>query len=336
MFSISFLLPFLQQNKLKHLSLTFLFSSLSVASNLTFLVPGLIVLFYVIAHQLLNTDRSLKKSLFKILIYIVFSGSLIPFIILGIQLKNHGALYIGSLDGFWAVTGSSICKNVLFSYLSIWKYVLLLLLLFGVITAIVLFIKMKFAAVIKEPLFLFVVLVSGNLIAIEMMAAIMKINYPVDRSAFSLIILFILMLFFALDQTKTGRMLQLSFLFFPIIFISKMNFSTILVSPADSMSDEFYQRVRNYVKDEKTIGVDALFNLNWYFKESLSKNKATAILYPIHYTEPLDVFVTHKSLPGIVASDFDTLAFDQNSGLVAYSYSQKTTDTYFSLAFGRK
>jgi len=106
-------------------------------------------------------------------------------------LKMGGALYYGSLDGLWEVTGKSLSSNVLFCSPEVVCYILSLILIL-MLTYLFYAIKINgFWKQLKEKESIVSYYLFGNLIAIVLLANFLLVNYPEDKVGMYLILLFI-------------------------------------------------------------------------------------------------------------------------------------------------
>src|SRR5690554_7005922 len=82
---------------------------LSVYANLNFILSLILMgLLFVLMQLLHKKELSIKQHLLLVSNYILLALAMLPNIFYGLQLKESGALYYGSLDGFWEVTGKTL------------------------------------------------------------------------------------------------------------------------------------------------------------------------------------------------------------------------------------
>lgn len=266
----------LKEKHTGHLILLLLFFYLAILSNLTYLITSLIVVSYVIFITLLYSKKiGIKALVFHTFLIIVFCYSLIPLVEFSFALKNAGALYYGSLDGLWWVTGKTLSRYILF-YDADWLRIAYVLI--GLVGAILLFIQWKkesWLQFITSTSFWLCMLIGGNIIAILFLAKVMKVNYPEDRAAMYLIPLCILALTVLFAQNKISRYVLLILLFFPISFIAKLNLNTSVFSPDDRMSEAFYQNAIKGLKPNETVSVYPIQQLTYAYFERTNPNRQT-------------------------------------------------------------
>lgn len=174
---------FVKESRTKSLILLYFFSFLAVFSNLVFLVSACLALVLALSIHLKNIRNfAVAKNVFLLVLHIGFIYSLLPIISFGQLLKEHGALYYGSLDGFWVVTGKTLSKYVLYydaDWLK-WGFIILFLLFFGLLTY--LFFKRGFWKQAAKETTILSLFLFGNIVAIFILAIFMKVNYPEDRA----------------------------------------------------------------------------------------------------------------------------------------------------------
>lgn len=305
-----------------HLMLLLLFFYLAILSNLTYLITSLIVVSYVIFITLLHSKKiGIKALVFHTFLIIVFCYSLIPLIEFSFALKEAGALYYGSLDGLWWVTGKTLSRYILF-YDADWLRIAYVLI--GLIGAILLFIQWKkesWLQFITSTSFWLCMLIGGNIIAILFLAKVMKVNYPEDRAAMYLIPLCILALTVLFAQNKISKYVLLILLFFPISFIAKLNLNTSVFSPDDRMSAAFYQNAMKDLKPNETVSIYPIQQLTYAYFERSNMNHQTKHIGTIQkdFLPSSDLILTKTTwlFPKDDISMYDVVAEDPASSYIA-------------------
>lgn len=256
-----------------HLILLLLFLYLGVLSNLTYLITSLILVAYIVFIILLHSKKiGIKTLVFQLFLLLVFSFSLIPLINFSFELKEAGALYYGSLDGLWWVTGKTLSRYVLF-YDGNWLRIAYLVI--GLMGAVLLFLQWKketWTQFLTSTSFWLCTLIAGNIFAILFLAKVMKVNYPEDRAAMYLIPLSILALTTLFAQNKITRYFLVILLFFPLSFIAKLNLNTSVFSPDDRMSTSFYQNAVKDLKPNETVSIYPIQQLTYAYFERTNPN----------------------------------------------------------------
>lgn len=304
-----------------HFILLLLFLYLAVLSNLTYLVSTLMILCYVVFIALLHSRKlGIKALVFHAFLVIVFCYSLLPLIQFTFALKEAGALYYGSLDGLWWVTGKTLSRYVLFLDADWLRIVYVLI---GMAGAVIFFLQWK-----KEPILRFLsgssfwlcMLVGGNILAILFMAKVMQVNYPEDRAAMYLVPLSILAFTVLFAQYKLSKYFLLVLLFFPIGFIAKLNLNTSVFSPDDRMSQAFYTRAVTGLKADETVTVCPIMQLTYSFFERRNPVRKTKHIAAVQetFSPTADLILTKKAyLEGVDFSEYRITAEDPANNYVA-------------------
>jgi hypothetical protein len=264
----------LKEKHTGHLILLLLFLYLAVFSNLTYLISSLILLCYVFFITLTFAKQlGIKALVFHGFLLLIFCFSLLPLIEFTFALKGAGALYYGSLDGLWWVTGKTLSKYVLFFDANWLRLVYVLL---GLVGFTLLFLQWKKDAwipFISSTSFWLSTLIGGNIVAILFLAKVLKVNYPEDRAAMYLIPLCILALTALFAQNRWIKYLLIGLLFFPISFLWKMNLNTSVFSPDDRMSEAFYRQATKGLQAGETVRVGAIMQLTYSYFERTNKQR---------------------------------------------------------------
>jgi hypothetical protein len=322
---IAHLLHYLNSPSVKALFFSYLFMGLAVSANLTLMNTCLITLgLAVIAPFLSAEKRPLKTKVWEWALHLGFIVGLCPFVAFGLGLKNAGALYYGSLDGIWDVTGKTLSEYILFIK-DDWLRFVYLFLFAGFITyAIILIRKMKRHEWLQRPYLVYVIVFFGNILAILILAFVFEVNYPEDRTGMYLAVLFLFLVFNLLDAFKFGKWAQIALFFFPIGFIASVNLETSIFSPDDRMNQGFYDEVKKHIKPEHSLMIYPIMNWNWPYKESHSKVKASVGLFYNPQTTLTDILITKTNFlknPD-VSRLYDTIAVHEPSFYVAFKRKQ--------------
>lgn len=266
--ALYYLRQFSKELSWKNLALVFLFLLLCVAANLTYLVSCLLITGICGLIWLIDFKKiPVRTKIFQLLTTVLFSCLLYPFIGFSLDLKEAGALYYGSLDGLWWVTGKTLSAYVLF-YDGNWlRYAYLIV---GMALAVLAFVqlrKISWKVWFKQPFVQWGFIAVMNIAAFLFLAKVLKVNYPEDRAAMYLIPLSILTVGALLIQSSYGKYLLLLLLFFPLTFIWRLNLNTSVFSPDDRMSNEFHAAVRKELKANEPIAVYPIMQLTWSLHE---------------------------------------------------------------------
>lgn len=312
---------FQKTNDLRSLLYTYLFLILTVSANLTFVNTCFILLgINIISIFLRKDEESLFHKVKEWFAHIGFILLLSPFIYYGFLLREKGALYYGSLDGLWEVTGKTLSRYILFLDGDWLKYVYLLLFALLVVYLIVRLKSSKLKEWFKAPFVIYACLFFGNIIGILLLAWLLEVNYPEDRTGIYLALLFLLMLFYVFDHIKIGKWLHWLFLFFPISFLGHLSLHTSVFSPDDRMNNEFFAKVKEHTEAENSIMIYHIMNLNWPYFESHYKNKSSVGLFSDPNSTLTDIIVTKTTVitnPDI-SRLYDTIAVHPPSTYIAF------------------
>jgi hypothetical protein len=272
--SLVYIKRYLHQSNSKNLTLSLLFSTLSIYANLIFINSFLLTLMLLFLVFLLKRKQFSVKH--KMQFISIFMGCLIasaPMFVYSFALKTGGALYYGSLEGIWDVTGKSLFEHTLF-YASDGAMLLITALLFLLLIRAVLSLLSSKSILLffQDTQYLFIYFLLGNVFASIFLAEFLSVNYPEDRAAIHLIPLSILTGGFVFNALNKNY-ISLLFLFFPISLLFNLNLSTSIVTPDQRLNPQFYAKVRKEVND-KNILVYPTSALNWaYYERNQSEKK---------------------------------------------------------------
>jgi hypothetical protein len=312
---------FVKESRSKSLILLYICSFLAVFSNLVFLVSACLALVLALIIHLKNIRSfSLGKNIFATAVHIAFIYSLMPIISFGQLLKEHGALYYGSLDGFWIVTGKTLSKYVLYydaDWLK-WFFIFLFVLFFGLL--IYLLFKRGFWNQAARETTILSWFLFGNITAIFVLAIFMKVNYPEDRAGMYFIPLIILLVGFFTHEFPKWRYVQLILLFFPISAIFHLNLNTSVFTPDERFDASFYEKLKKSIDTSTTVSVYHTMILNWSLLERQSKDEIKIQSNVADKFSPLYDIIINKSsqLDARDLKEYQLLCKDLPSGFVAY------------------
>lgn len=307
-FGISHAITYISKRTSK--SLVYLLASfwIAVFANLIFLNSCVLILGFLFSQQLASPAN--RKWFFFYIFF--FCLGLVPFVFFGFQLKNAGALYYGSLSGLWEVTGKSLSEYVLFNKgygAFIVVSVLIFYLLFGWIKTVF---ENRWSDLMGKSSFLIGALLFGNLAIILVLAFVLKVNYPEDRTGMYLIPLVILLFVFYLDEGKYGKWVQWTLLFFPISFLFHLSLHSSIYSPDQRTSMDFYRTVKSKLRPDYSISSYHMNIWTWNYCESFAKNKSSVLLTQFPDFPISDIILVKKNTiknPEIVEK-YDTIAVD--------------------------
>jgi len=304
---------------------------LSIFANLTFLISALLVMGYVIGYTIIHFRLLDRWKIFWLLTaLLLFVFGLKPLLGFSFELRDAGALYYGSLDGFWPVTGKTLCRYVIF-YDADWLKGAIGIgaVLIGLLVLILLQ-HHRFKPFLQRTEAWGSYLLIGNVVSILFLAKVMHINYPEDRAAMYFIPLVLLVIGAVLGQFNKLRWLLLVLLFFPITFIWQLNLRTSVFTPDQRMSLAFYQKVRSNLLSSDHLCVDPIQQLNWAHFERKYQDQPHFGVAERTFGDEYDVIISNKIFPITKAfkRKYKILAFDPDNGVIAYR--KRDRRTYFS------
>lgn len=266
--ALVFLLRYTKEHKTIHLVVLIGLLWLSVFANFTYLISSILIAGFAGISWLVSWKRLTKRQVaLQFFLFILFLLSLAPFINYSFDLKEAGALYYGSLDGLWWVTGKTLSRFVLFFDADWLRIVYLGLGLLALTGSWWIMRKLPFKEWVKNPLIHWGFLIAGNLAAILFLAKVMHVNYPEDRAAMYFVPLCLLASGFLISHFSFSKFGAYVFLFFPITFLMKTNLNTSVFSPDDRMTNEFYQQVKAELKPGDAVAVYPIMQLTWALHE---------------------------------------------------------------------
>lgn len=317
---IIFFNDFLISRKTSKLFFAYIFLLLAISANLTLVNTCFIFIATAICSSFISNKLSIGSHIKEWFIHLLFIASLYPFIKYAFELKERGALYYGSLDGIWDVTGKTISKYTLF-YDEDWlRFVYIFMLAAFFIYILVYLKKINRFEWFNHPKLIYALLLFGNLTAILAMAYLMDVLYPEDRVGFYLIPLFLLLFFHFLDDLKFGKWLQYILLFFPISFIFHINLHSSVFSPDDRLNQDFYKKIKAELTPESTLQIYRIMNWGWPYAESHVKEKASVGQFDNANSILPDILITKTTVltnPKVLEL-YDTIAYYEPSTHIAF------------------
>ncbi len=257
MLAFCFIQSWLETKKTASYILIILLLIAALLCNLSLLIPLFILLFYFILISVIQRKLfSLRQLVGFWVTTLCFMVFLVPVYIYINKLKKAGALWWGSKEGLWEVTGKSISKNVFFSESEIFRYLLVFWIAF---MTVLLILQIKSSGIRKMVTSLswwVPALFIAVLFSIKISAKILDINYPMDRVGMYLVPLFILSLGFSIQKLRGIRWFLLLLLWFPVSFMLKMNLNTSVFSPEDRIHLSFYRKMLREIPSDATISAD--------------------------------------------------------------------------------
>ncbi|MDH4471953.1 MAG: hypothetical protein QE487_05050 [Fluviicola sp.] len=305
---------------------------LSISANLTFLVSAVLVMVYVIGFVVIHFKLLNRWKIFWLSAAILlFVLALKPLLGFSFELRDVGALYYGSLDGFWPVTGKTLCKYVLFYDANWLKWAIGIGAVAIGVLVLILLRRHRFKSFLQRPESWGSYLLVGNVVSILFLAKVMHINYPEDRAAMYFIPLVLLVFGSVLGQFIKLKWLLLALLFFPISFLWQLNVRTSVFTPDQRMSLAFYQEVRDNLQPEDRLCIDPIQQLNWAHFERNYQSQPHFGVADRTFEGNYDVIISNKIFPITKAfkRKYKILAFDPDNGVIAYRRKVKSDPVIF-------
>lgn len=303
----------------KNLILLYVCCWLAIFANLTFLLSACISIGIALLIYLYHfTQWNWKKHFTFLLVHLLFLLALLPFLYFSYVLKKGGALYYGSLDGFWAVTGRSLSRYVLFYEADWQQWIWMLLLVSLFLFSIYQLVKNGFLEFLSQKLSIFSVFLLGHVMAIFWMAWVLQINFPEDRAGMYLIPLVVLTFGFLLDKFPKAKFFSLVLLFFPITFIAQLNFNTSVFTPDERLDSALREAIKKQITTKNTFLVYHTMVLNWDFAERRESAIRVQPAFSSSFSPYYDFALVKRSM--ISPRDlkrYEILYDDSNSGILA-------------------
>ncbi len=276
--------------KMKHLLLAYLFIGIAFAANLTLSNTVLLFIGLGILIQWINRKNlSLKHHLLFILAHVTLVVYMLPFIDFALRLKEAGALYYSSLDGIWDMTGKTLSRYVFFLDHDAWMYAYIAIFIAFVYLLFRSFSFKNLHEWVAKPIFTFNFLFFGNIVAAVLLALLLKVNYPEDRTGMYLIPLFIYLFIYLLNEVKYSEWILL---FFPISLLSNLSFHSSVFTPEERLTEQLYREIIQEVDDEETVAIYKTMFANWHYQSSHFAKKTSVAQTNMDHTNLVDIFVT--------------------------------------------
>jgi len=332
-----YIYQYAQKQKLYAVVLCYLCAFLGFAANLTLLNSVMLI---ILAVGIIHLTHWKKIKLWQHIT--VFAGTLFlaricwPLIAFALNLKEKGALYYSSLDGIWDMTGKSISKQVWFTDSDILMFVYLLFFAIVLYQLFLIFRTKKWKEFIAQPETWVNYLFFGNLVAVLLLAIVLKVNYPEDRTGMYFIPLFLLMVLHAMQKLRFS---EIALVALPIVFFTKMNLHSSVFTPEERITREFYAKVKAELNPDDAVSLYKTMFANWQYLES---HQSKGIHFP-HTTmrngDEADVFITRRGVQALdslrnpyLYKKYRLFATDPNNDHLAYRRIQpRKENTFFEL-----
>ena len=238
---------------------------ISIASNLTYLFPSLVLVVYTQLLFIIEGNFNRRRILINTLLMFGWFATISPFVQYGFKLREANALWWGNQDGLWESTGKSLSKLVLFSGNVGVLYFIVVLMLFCAFYFIKGSIKQGLWSFVQRPEAMFFILFVGCLTGIVVMRYVLDVNYPMDRVAMYIVPLFIVCVSVYLSQQRVLKIALLGLLYFPLSFIYHINLSTSIFSPEDRIPTYLTDQIKEELNDETTLSAEYVSHLSYAY-----------------------------------------------------------------------
>ncbi len=238
----------------------------AILSNLSFFVPCFFVICFIALQYLAQWKTTQNKARIQtLLVLLLYLLACVPLYVYLNKLKKAGALWWGSRDGFWEVTGKSLCKYVFFSENPLWKISLLVICLACLVLIVRHGIQKGLRDLIASPAFFIPGILALSIASAFFMAIFLEVNYPMDRVAMYMVPLFLLSVGILFAQLKITSYLLLAYCWFPLSFVIKMNLDTSVFSPEDRIHRTFYANIKKLVKPNDILSADYVSHMSYAY-----------------------------------------------------------------------
>jgi hypothetical protein len=324
--SIYYIVKALQTNRSIYYLGCLLFALFALLANLTLLISFLMIFAWLMLLYLMKFKTGTKRNNILTVLYLFLAlipvWGILKYIFL---LQNTGALYYGSLNGFWRVTIHTL--SFMFTGFNGQVAPFMVLFLFGAIGLIfvVILVKEKIIPLLTDPKLIFFVLLCGNIAAILFMGRVMKVNYPEDRTGLYLIPFFIGSMCFLTDKAliiwnkKWLLLLMIPLLFFPVNFLYSLNFSRCNIYIEDRFPQRYFDKVSSAQKPgdfPATVGGNSVKLFCWtYFNYRSGGTQSAVHFWNFPSTDEEYQIVRPDEIPAWKNS-YDSIDYDKYSGLL--------------------
>ena len=315
-----------ENGKILHIFLAGVFLWLSTCANLTSMVTSIILFMLMGVYSILIDWKTSKIRLLYKIGVLILTG--LPFLILvqwSLKLKELGLLYYGTLDGFYALTVKSLFEVFVGDYHP-WMAVLVTLLFLAVVAFLIIqFIKEKSLKNLLSGYNIMPLLIIGSVVVINLLAWIMEVNYPEDRTGIYLFVFMAGATAFVFSkwalQKKWLSFVAIIYLFFPISFVAKPDLRHASFWRDARASQPIYDQVTTLESNFKfplVVGGYATQELCWYYLNHQDEGEQGRLHWTVHPTLDTDVqFICPvRMTEPKVREYYDSMYYDKAANLV--------------------
>lgn len=296
MLGLWMLIRYAQSLKLVHVILAYVLVFIALAANLTLMNSMILVVLGVAIIHLTSWKKITYLQHGLVVLGTLFLARICwPLVAFAMQLKKSGALYYSNLDGIWDQTGKSLSRYILFTDHDGLMFVLLLLLVVFVVQLWFL-LKNGWKSFLQVQQTWVAYLFFGNFVAVLVMAFVMKVHYPEDRTGMYFIPLFFLLVFFIVDRIRYS---EYAFLFFPISLLTHLSIHSSVFTPEERMTTAFYNKVKSQLSEDDVVTLYKTMFANWQYHESHQSNGVHFPHVSMRNGDEADVFVTRRGVQAL-------------------------------------
>lgn len=238
-----YLYRYANEQKLIHVAVSYLLMFIAMAANLNILNSLILTVMGVALIHITNWKKiSWKKHALVILGTIFLARITWPLIAFALKLKESGALYYSTLDGIWDMTGKSLSRYILFTDHDILMYLFLLLILLSLLLLWRKYQTDAWRGFLHDSNTWISFFFFGNLAAVLLMAFLMHVNYPEDRTGMHFVPLFLLLVFKLMERVKHSEWILLGF---PLSLVMHLSIHSSVFTPEERITRSFYQKVKS-------------------------------------------------------------------------------------------
>lgn len=325
-----FLYRYANSFKLLHLVFTYVFAFIALSANLT-LLNSLILIISAVGLIHLTHFKQLKwwQHGAFILGTLILARITWPLIAFALKLKASGALYYSSLDGIWDMTGKSLSRYIFFTDHDFLMYAFIALFLFLGFRLWKEYSTNGWKVFLKSSNTWIAFLFFGNLIAVLLMAVLLKVNYPEDRTGMYFVPLFFLLVFHLLQKIKLTDWLLLAF---PLSLVLHLSLHSSVFTPEERITKAFYQKVKAQLAPGDVVSLYKTMFANWHYQESHQRKMVHFPHTSMRQGNEADVFVTRGHVQQIDTlrnpwiNEYELFAHEPNSDHFAYKRKYKRAE----------
>lgn len=320
--SLVYLHEWIQTGRAKYFVLLCIVSWLMIASNASYLTIALIFICIAVLFSAVSPVKHARtwKVMMIVILYVL---SVLPFVWYAGLLRDNGALYYGSLAGFWPVTLRTLLRYTLFYDAGWMRYPVISLSLLLVAFFAFRLIKNGIKSFLANKSLLLFAVIFAQTLSILFLAHVSHVNYPEDRVAMYFVPLTILCLGFLVLELRRGKNIIYSFLLFPVLFLFHVNLDSSVISPDDRMNKPLHDLARNRFTRFTTVGGYALFPTSWAWAERNEMLPQQFQPTTEDFQHRLEFVLTKDDLPRVSASYYRLVGRHDRSSVKIWQLREK-------------